>query len=133
MSEENVERARRGFEAFAQGGPEAVVDFLDPEIELWLPSGLIQSGGTYRGRAAVLAWMKEFADAWDEIEYKAEEFTDAGDAVVITVLYDGRGKGSGVRTQGRFWYVFKERDARLKRWELYPERRQALEAAGLSE
>jgi ketosteroid isomerase-like protein len=133
MSQENVESARRGFEAFAQGGPEAVIDLCDPQIELWLPSGLIQSGGTYRGREAVLAWMKEFAEAWDEIEYKAEAFTDAGEAVVVTVLYDGRGKGSGVRTQGRFWYVFKYRDGRLKRWELYPERTQALEAAGLSE
>ena len=133
MSQENVELARRGFEAFARGGPQAVVDFWDPEIELWLPSGMIQSGGTYRGREAVLGWMKEWAEAWEEIEYKAEEFTDAGDTVVVGVLYDGRGKGSGVRTEGRFWYVFKYRNARLRRWELYPDRDQALEAVGLSE
>jgi hypothetical protein len=25
-----------------------MVDFWDPAIELWLPSGLIQAGGTYR-------------------------------------------------------------------------------------
>ena len=133
MPQENVELARRGFEAFARGGPEAVVEFLDPDVELWLPSGLIQSGGTYRGREAVLGWMKEWAEAWEEIEYKAEEFTEAGDAVVVDVLYDGRGKGSGARIQGRFWYVFKERNGRLSRWELYPDRTQALEAAGLSE
>jgi ketosteroid isomerase-like protein len=128
-----MELARRGFEAFVQGGPDAVVDLWHPEIELLVPSGLIQSGGVYRGPEAILAWMKEFEDAWDEIEYKAEEFTDAGEGAVITVLYDGRGKGSGVRTQGRYWYLFKFRDGRLKRWELYPERMQALEAAGLSE
>jgi hypothetical protein len=52
MSQENVEVARRGFEAFARGGPEAVVDGWDADIELWLPSGLIQAGGTYRGRDA---------------------------------------------------------------------------------
>ena len=77
--------------------------------------------------------MKEWAEAWEEIEYKPQEFTEAGDAVVVGVLYDGRGKGSGVRTQGRFWYVFKYRDGTLWRWELYPERTQALEAAGLRE
>jgi hypothetical protein len=38
-----------------------------------------------------------------------------------------------VRTEGRFWYVFKYRNERLWRWELYPERTQALEAAGLRE
>src|SRR5215207_5569745 len=85
MSQENVERARRGFEAFARGGPEAVVDFWDSEIELWLPSGMIQAGGTYRGREAVLGWMKEWAEAWEEIEYRPEEFTETGDAVVVGV------------------------------------------------
>src|SRR4029450_5136106 len=108
MSRENVERARRGFEAFARGGPEAVVGFWDPEIELWLPSGMIQAGGTYRGREAVLGWMKEWAEAWEEIEYTAEEFTEAGDAVVVGVLYEGRGGGEGGRTLRRVWYVVKE-------------------------
>ena len=133
MSQENVEIARRGFEVFARGGPEAMVGLWDPEIELWLPAGMIQAGGTYRGQAAVLGWMKEWAEAWEEIEYKPEEFTDAGDTVVVTVLYDGRGKESGVRVEGRFWYVFKLRDGKLLRWELYPEKTKALEAAGLSE
>jgi ketosteroid isomerase-like protein len=133
MSQENVEIVRRGFEAFTRGGPEAMGEFWDPEIELWLPSGLIQAGGTYRGREAVLDWMKEWAEAWEEIEYTPEEFTEAGDNVLVRVLYDGRGKGSGVRVEGTFWYLFKLRDGKLLSWRLYPERTQALEAAGLSE
>jgi ketosteroid isomerase-like protein len=132
MSRENVEIVRRAFEAFAREGPAAVVDFWDPEIELWLPSGMVQAGGTYRGHAAVLEWMKEWAEAWDEIDYKPEEFTEAGDSVLVSVLYDGRGKGSGVRVEGRFWYLITLRNGKTVRWELYPEKTQALEAAGLS-
>jgi ketosteroid isomerase-like protein len=132
MSQENVEIVRRAFEAFTREGPAAVVDFWDPEIELWLPSGMIQAGGTYRGHTAVLEWMKEWAEAWDEIDYKPEEFTEAGDSVLVSVLYDGRGKGSGVRVEGRFWYLITLRNGKTVRWELYPERTQALEAAGLS-
>jgi ketosteroid isomerase-like protein len=133
MSQENVEIVRRSFEAFAREGPEAVVDFWDPDIELWMPSGLIQGGGTYRGQAEVLDWMRDWAEAWEEIDYTAEDFTGAGDTVVVSVLYDGRGKGSGVRVEGRFWYVMKLRNGKLLRWELYPERSQALDAAGLRE
>ena len=77
--------------------------------------------------------MKVWAEAWEEIEYTPGEFTEADDTVVVGVLYEGRGKGSGVRTEGRFWYLFKYRNGRLLRWELYPERAQALEAAGLRE
>ncbi len=133
MSRENVEIVRRAFEAFAREGPAAVVDFWDPEIELWLPSGMVQAGGTYRGHAAGLEWMTEWAEAWDDIDYKPEEFTEAGDSVLVSVLYDGRGKGSGVRVEGRFWYLITLRNGKTVRWELYPERTQALEAAGLSE
>ena len=133
MSQENLEVVRRSFEAFAREGPEAVVDFWDPDIELWMPSGLIQAGGTYRGHAEVLDWMRDWAEAWEEIDYTAEEFTGAGDTVLVSVLYDGRGKGSGVRVEGRFWYVFKYHNGRLWRWELYPERAQAHEAAGSRE
>jgi ketosteroid isomerase-like protein len=131
MSQENVEIVRRAFEGFAREGPEAMLDFWDPEIELWLPSGLIQAGGTYRGHAAVLDWMKEWAEAWEEINYTPEEFTEAGDNVLVTVLYEGRGKGSGVRIDGRFWYLITLRKGKAVRWELYPERTQAREAAGL--
>src|SRR6266542_3940838 len=133
MSQENVEIVRRAFETFAAQGPQAMVDFWDPEIELWLPSGLIQAGGTYRGHAAVLNWMKEWAEAWEEIDYTPEEFTEAGDSILVRVLYDGRGKGSGVRVEGRFWYLFKLRNGRLLSWRLYPEKAEALEAAGLRE
>ena len=133
MSQENVESVRQAFATFAKEGPEAMVDFWDTEIELWLPSGMIQAGGTYRGHAAVLNWMKEWAEAWEEIDYKPEEFTEAGDSVLVSVLYDGRGKESGVRVEGRFWYLITLRDGKTVRWELYPDRTQALEAAGLSE
>ena len=133
MSRENVEIVRRAFETFAREGPAAVVDFWDPEIELWLPSGMVQAGGTYRGHAAVLEWMKEWAEAWDEIDYKPEEFTEAGDSVLVSVLYDGRGKGSGVRVEGRFWYLITLRNGKTVRWGLYPERTQALEAAWVRE
>ncbi len=77
--------------------------------------------------------MREWAEAWEQIDYTPEEFTEAGDSVLVSVLYDGRGKGSGVRVEGRFWYLITLRNGKTVRWELYPERAQALEAAGLSE
>ena len=53
--------------------------------------------------------------------------------VLVSVQYEGCGKGSGVRIEGRFWYLFKLRNGKLLSWRLYPESGQALEAAGLRE
>ena len=37
----------------------------------------------------------------EEIEYTPAEFTEAGDAVVVGVLYEGRGKGSRGEDRGQ--------------------------------
>ena len=83
-----------------------MVDFWDPEIEALAALGRDPGGRHVPGREAVLGWMKEWAEAWEEIEYTPEEFTEAANTVVVGVLYEGRGKGSGVRAEGRIWYLF---------------------------
>jgi ketosteroid isomerase-like protein len=132
MSQENVEIVRRAFAAYSSGGPEALANFWDPEIEVEVPPGLAEAG-TYRGREAVLAWMSEWSEAWERIEYTPEEIVGNGDTVVVTLLYDGVGRGSGLRIEGRFWYLNRLRDGMIVYVRLYGDRNEALEAAGLSE
>jgi ketosteroid isomerase-like protein len=102
MSQENLEIVRRAFAAYSSGGPEALADFWDPEIEVEVPPGLAEAG-TYRGREAVLAWMSEWSEAWERIEYTPEEIVGNGDTVVVTLLYDGVGRGSGLRKIPEFF------------------------------
>jgi ketosteroid isomerase-like protein len=132
MSQENVEIVRRAFAAYSSGGPEALANFWDPEIEVEVPPGLAEAG-TYRGREAVLAWMSEWSEAWERIEYTPEEIVGNGDTVVVTLLYDGVGRGSGLRIEGRFWYLNRLRDGMIVYVRLYGDRNKALEAAGLRE
>jgi ketosteroid isomerase-like protein len=67
------------------------------------------------------------------MEYTPEEIVGRGDAVVVTLLYDGIGRGSGLRIDGRLWYLIKLRDGKIAYLRLYADRSEALEAAGLSE
>ncbi len=59
------------------------------------------------------------------------EFTDAGDHVVVEVFQRGRGRASGAEVEGRFWFVYEIRDGRIMRQDVFGDRRQALEVAGL--
>jgi ketosteroid isomerase-like protein len=77
--------------------------------------------------------MYEWSDAWERIEYTPEEILGNGDTVVITVLYDGVGKGSGLSIEGRFWYLNRLRNGKIVYLRLYGDRNDALSAAGLSE
>ena len=62
-----------------------------------------------------------------------EEFVDRGDRVVVTVRLQGRGRGSGVEVDARFYDVYTLRDGLIVRMDQFTERTQALEAVGRAE
>ena len=63
--EENVDVIRRGYDVINREGPDGARAFMDPEIVLEMPDGLIDAG-SYRGREATMrtwhAYFDEFED-----------------------------------------------------------------------
>ena len=131
MSRENVELARWAFTS----DPTRFFSLLDEEIELdarrnaELP-GAVLAG---RGREVVERFCREFWGTWAEYSADPEEFIDAGDHVVVEVHERGEGKGSGVPFERTHIQVWTLRHKRLVRWQLFADKAEALEAAGLSE
>jgi ketosteroid isomerase-like protein len=132
MSEENVELARRGYEAFASADMETVLAGLDPAIEIRGP-GEVMGEESYYGHAGFLRYAERWLEAWDEYRVIPEEFLDAGDQVVVIYRAVGRGKGSGVAVERRNAHLWTFRDGRAVRLEIFATPEEALEAAGLSE
>ena len=86
-----------------------------------------------RGHDAVRASLARWKDAWDEYDVTHEEFVDAGDRVVVMLHLRGRGRGSGVEIDARFFDVYTIRDGKIVRMDEFTVRSAALEAAGLRE
>jgi ketosteroid isomerase-like protein len=89
--------------------------------------------GPSHGLDAIRDNIEHWKDAWEELEVTAEEFIDAGDRVLVTVHHRGRGRGSGIEVNSRFYLVYTLRDGKVARSDEYMYRAQALEAAGLRE
>ena len=71
---------------------------------------------------------------WETFEFGVEELIDAEDQVVTVVQIAGRGRGSGIEVEMRLFNVWMLRNGKVLRYEGgYRDRREALEAAGLSE
>ena len=87
--------------------------------------------GTYRGQEAI-DWILAYIDSFDGYE-EATEIIDAGDKVVVAVLQRGRPRGSELLVESRWWQVLTLQDAGVTRIEIFSQRAEALEAAGLSE
>ena len=129
MSQENVDNLRMGFEAYVRGDLDEALAGLDPDV-------VYQQAGpepAVRGRDAVRAAWERWEAEWGEMEMTSEEIIDAGDHLIQAILFRGRGRGSGVEVEGRFFQVHTVKDGKAVRWEEFSDRAEALEAVGLSE
>jgi ketosteroid isomerase-like protein len=63
--EENVDVVRDGYDAINREGPDGARRYMDPDIELEMPEGLIDAG-SYRGRDAVMRVWHAYFDEFDE-------------------------------------------------------------------
>jgi hypothetical protein len=88
---------------------------------------------TYHGPDGVVALIAGWVEPYDHFESQADEFIDAGDKVVVRVPQEARLAGSKQLITGTFWFLVGLQGKKVIRLEIYGERGQALEAAGLPE
>jgi ketosteroid isomerase-like protein len=132
MSQENVEFVRDIYARWRTGDFRAGADAFDPLI-LFVLRPEFPDAGTYLGRERIAEYMRGFLEPWSRITIEAEDFTDAGDSVVVAVRQAGVGEESGAATELRYFQVWSFRGRKVIRLENFRERAEALEAAGLSE
>ena len=128
MSQENVEIVMRGFEAYVGGDLAAATAIYADDI-VFKPA----EEPPIHGREAVLSYIRRWEAPWHDYELQTEEFIDAGECVVVAIHVSGRGAASGIAVDARSYQVHTLRDGKLIRMDEYPERDEALKAAGLSE
>jgi ketosteroid isomerase-like protein len=137
MSEENVEIVGRSIEAINRRGLQAaleVVDeFCDPDAELRAVGRLPDLGRLLRGREAIKGYWAQFFGTFDNYHLDADEFIDAGDAVVVVARMTARGRGSGAEVSNPIVLMYGLRDGKITYLDAYRTKSEALEAAGLRE
>jgi ketosteroid isomerase-like protein len=144
MSQENVEIVQRAFEifnryrgtgltrddrdrAFAAFAELATPDFEYVEAPEW------PGASTHQGLDQYRQVLEGFFEALSQMTAEVEEILDVDDRVVVFVRWRARGTASGAEWEMRPGQVFTLRDGKIARQEIYLDREQALEAAGLSE
>jgi ketosteroid isomerase-like protein len=129
MSQANVEVVRRAvaFEFSGRGDRTEAEAIFDPNFVM----NPIEEGPSH-GLDAIRDNIEHWKGAWEELEVTAEEFRDAGDRVLVTLHHRGRGRGSGIEVDARFYELYAVSAGKVVRVDEYAQRSEALEAAGLS-
>jgi len=67
MAIDNVEIVRRGYKAFEEGGVEAILQFLDPDIEWHMSAAFTRAPRVYRGHDGVREVFRFFNERIDDL------------------------------------------------------------------
>jgi ketosteroid isomerase-like protein len=120
---------RLGFDAFARGDIDAVLDLLHDEAE-WSPGiGPVLGVETLRGKEAIRRFfVHDLFDGFDEFRAEALSVEAVGDHALVASRYTGRGERSGLEVDQTFWAVYWIRDGKLVAFRDFESRAAALAA-----
>jgi uncharacterized protein len=134
MSRADIERARRGYEALAARDMEAVLELIDPDVEVEIHTGRPDLPETpLHGHAGFLENLNQLTEVFDEIQVEPEEFVEAGEHLVVVIHTSGRGRSSGITIENRVAHVLTLRDGKAIRFRVYGSKEEALAAIDASE
>ena len=131
MSRENVELVRRVYEGWARGDFRRGSDLFAPNFE-WKSRPDAVEPGSRRG-GAIGTSLRHIFEVWEDYRLEAEEYIDAGNAVVVVSRARGTARGSGIPLDQRMVLVWRARDGKVIGFEAFGTREEALEAVGLRE
>jgi uncharacterized protein len=129
VSRENVEIIRELNARFVAGDRTSWKEVFSEDVVWDTTAGDLAGAGVYHGHEGAERFFVEWLGAWQDPTVEILELIDAGDSVVSTFRWTGRGKASGVETQQTFFGVYELRDGKVIRYRQYETRDEALAAA----
>src|SRR5690349_3861845 len=110
MSQENLDIARRGYEAFAAGDAATFLLFLDPDIKVHdFPN--LPDTGVHHGTQGFLEVVSNVFEQFDEFRLEPVGFIARDDDhVLVLVRTIGRGKGSGAEVSADVAHLWRMLD-----------------------
>jgi ketosteroid isomerase-like protein len=133
MSQENVDLIRRSILGWNERGAEALIEYLDPEVEFHAPRESMNPG-VYHGPRGVRTYFDRLSKVMEDQRVASVDVIEVDDDRVIAVVkaFAKTSHFAGEVEMNWAWLITVQ-DGLATRVETFTDRAQALEAAGLSE
>lgn len=116
------------YAAFNRGDFDAAVAPLDSQID-WTEPPQFPGGGTYHGRDAVKAYLKQSRAGWARGRSQPERFIATGDRIVVFVHVRFIPRGGNEWHEARIADVYTVHDGRIVQMNAFADREKALDWA----
>jgi ketosteroid isomerase-like protein len=87
----------------------------------------------YHGVEGTRAFLRSWADAWDDWQLEVESLHETGDQVLAIMQQRGRSKTTGLSVEMSFAQLWTVCDGKQTRMEMYSDPAEAMRAVGLPE
>jgi ketosteroid isomerase-like protein len=132
MAQDNVEVAKAAHRAMQERDFEALLGLCSEDIEWRQDPGFVVPG-TFRGHEGVLKLHESLYETLEDFAVAPERYLAAGDKVVVFLHISASGQGSEAAVDNDVANVLTFRDGKIAVLEVYLERSEAAQDAGLSE
>jgi uncharacterized protein len=128
MASRKADLIRPIYEEWGRGNWRPAFDVYDSHFEWGWSSEFPGLAGVYEDpqdpNPRLQAWLSE----WQDWRAEADEYIELGDYVIVLTSYHGRGKLSGVEISQEGAHVFRLRDDKVVRLEIFASRQKAIES-----
>ena len=132
MSQENVEIVKRAIAAVNERDIDAYLACCTKDVQLITP--IAEVAGSYDGPDGIRRFFTDIGDAGPDFKITIEHLEAIGpDRVLALGRNTATGRASGIPTEAATGNVYDFADDRIRRIQIFFDRNQALEAAGLRE
>jgi ketosteroid isomerase-like protein len=107
----NLDRIRKGIEAFNRGDWEAIVGALTEDVEWKRVDGLPDGGGVLHGREAVRQFLQP--EVFAAVEFEVLEVVEGDDVIMVHGVFRATGAASGIVLDIEAYTVYKLTDEGL--------------------
>ena len=128
---DDLELIREGYREWNEGRPGR---YMHPEVE-WITPPELPGGGVFVGKEATLEFLRNFEGTMGvlKLSFEIQDIVPVGDQYLVISLAEGTSTGGVPIPPHNWFHLMKPEDGLLRRAELFLDRSQAFEAAGLSE
>jgi ketosteroid isomerase-like protein len=107
------------FGAYRRGDLEWLLEHTDPEIEIvQVPE--IPDSSTYRGHERMVDALLDWPRQWDDFHIEPERlFAPNPDNLVVVARHSGRSHSMDIAVEADIFFVFRWRDGRATRWDMF--------------
>jgi len=131
MSEENVEIVREVLVALNRRDVDGYLACCTDDVELFPATAPVEGG--YTGRSGIQRFFADLTDTTPDIEVEIEELKTVGQNVLAIERASASGRTSDIGGEIDFTTVYEFAGPKIRRIRVFLNRRDALQAAGLSE